>query len=65
MVARFFFPPSWFKSSGVLVIGRAEEESEANWETVVVVTLLVVLRREREWRYALAGNVFPMKRTFV
>lgn len=82
-MAKFFFKPSWFRSCGVLAMGRedeaadrelgAQEEVETKrlrmqearevWERVVVVTLLAVLRREREWRYMLAGHLIPLKRT--
>lgn len=41
---------------------KGTQEDEV-WERVVVVTLLAVLRREREWRYTLAGHFLPIKRT--
>ena len=76
-LAKFLYAPSWFQSGGILAMGnqmatgthvidtgeydRMQQEKE--WEHVVVVTLLALLRREREWRYAIAGFIFPLKRT--
>lgn len=44
-------------------VGVGIQEEKEVWERVVVLTLLAVLRREREWRYTLAGHFFPIKRT--
>jgi hypothetical protein len=70
VLAKFHYVPSWFESSGVLLLGErtkggGQPESEWEWEHVVVVTLLACLRREREWRYTMAIRVYPMKRTYT
>ena len=76
VLAKFFHTPSWFQSGGVLAIGehgkgrekgieddqQRQQPQLQDWEHVVVVTLFAFLRREREWRYTIAGLVFPIKR---
>lgn len=41
---------------------QQQQQQQPQWEQTVVVTLLAFLRREREWRYAIAGLIFPIKR---
>lgn len=41
---------------------QKQQQQLVEWEHVVVVTLFAFLRREREWRYAMAGLVIPVKR---
>lgn len=73
ILAKFYHTPSWFQSGGVLAIGEdgkgtgtgtegQQQQQEPEWEHVVVVTLFAFLRREREWRYTIAGFIFPIKR---
>lgn len=71
-LVKFYHAPSWFQSGGVLAIGEdwqgkgtenhEQKQQQREWEQVVVVTLFAFLRKEREWRYAMAGLVFPIKR---
>lgn len=76
--AKFHYQDPWFSSRGVLALGARlppayavgsskyregeMEEEGREWELVVVVTLLGVLRREREIRYSLAGHGVPVPR---
>ncbi|MCJ1260639.1 hypothetical protein MMC22_000501 [Lobaria immixta] len=69
-LAAFWFADKWFASRGVLAFARETEGETAatpergpEWEKIVVVTLLACLRREREWRYSLAGHGIPIPRT--
>ena len=41
---------------------QQQQQRDPEWEHVVVVTLFAFLRREREWRYTIAGVLFPIKR---
>ncbi len=70
-LAKFFFhSTTYFQSSGVLALGEEVRRmggggQRNEFEDLIVATLAGVLRREREWRYALASNVWPLKRCFV
>ncbi len=74
-LAKFFFhSPTYFQSSGVLALseevrrmggGGGGGGQRNEFEDLIVATLAGVLRREREWRYALASNIWPLKRSCV
>lgn len=66
-VAKFYFTAKWFTSAGVLLLNLNEGFADGGerFEVAVVASLMVCLRREREFRYNTAGHGVPLKRSWV